>query len=257
MVGRASFEKGVAGYGRLVGRYTPALAAAFCDAIGVMADETALDVGCGSGALLGELAGRLGAEHVAGVDPSEPFLVLAREVVPGADIRLAGAERLPFDDAAFDVVMSQLVVNFMTDALRGVSEMRRVARRVVAGCVWDYADGMTMLRAFFDAALELDPDAPDEARTMPYASREALHGLWEAVGLREVTTGELVVTADYADFDDFWLPFPYGPGPSGAYAASLDEEQRAALGLILFRRLGSPVGPFTLSARAWFVRGLV
>jgi SAM-dependent methyltransferase len=256
MVGRASFETGVAGYGRLVGRYTPALAAAFCDAVGVAAGETALDVGCGSGALLGELARRLGAERVTGVDPSEPFLELARRAVPGATLQRAAAEQLPFDDDAFDVVMSQLVVNFMTDAHQGVSEMRRVGRRVVAGCVWDYADGMTMLRAFFDAALELDPDAPDEAKTMPYASRDALHDLWAAAGLREVTTGELVVTADYADFDDYWLPFPHGPGPSGAYAASLDDDQRTALGAILFRRLGSPAGPFTLSARAWFVRGL-
>jgi SAM-dependent methyltransferase len=255
--GRASFEAGVAGYGRLVGRYTPALAAAFCDAAGVVAGETALDVGCGSGALLGELASRLGPEHVAGVDPSEPFLEMARQAVPGAVLQRAAAEELPFDDDAFDVVMSQLVVNFMTDALRGVSEMRRVARRVVAACVWDYADGMTMLRAFFDAALELDPDAPDEGRTMPFASREALRDLWQASGLREVTTGQLVVSADYADFDDYWLPFPHGPGPSGAYAASLDEDQLAALGAILFRRLGSPDGPFTLTARAWFVRGLV
>jgi SAM-dependent methyltransferase len=255
--GRASFETGVAGYGRLVGRYTPALAVAFCDAVGVVAGETALDVGCGSGALLGELARRLGPEHVAGVDPSEPFLELARKAVPGVAVRRAGAEQLPFDHDAFDVVMSQLVVNFMSDPLRGVSEMRRVARRVVAGCVWDYADGMTMLRAFFDAALELDPDAPDEGRTMPFASRQALHTLWGAAGLHDVTTGQLVVTADYADFDDYWLPFPHGPGPSGAYAASLDEDQLAALGAILFRRLGSPVGPFTLTARAWFVCGLV
>ena len=257
MVGRASFETGVASYGRLVGRYTPALAAAFCDAVGVTADKTALDVGCGSGALLGELAKRLGPAHVAGVDPSEPFLELARLAVPGALLQQAAAEQLPFEDDSFDVAMSQLVVNFMTDPLGGVSEMRRVAGRVAAGCVWDYADGMTMLRAFFDAALELDPDAPDEGRTMPYASRDALKGLWKAAGLREVTTGQLVVTADYADFDDYWLPFPHGPGPSGAYAASLDDDQRAALGAILFRRLGSPVGSFTLSARAWFVRGLV
>jgi hypothetical protein len=92
---------------------------------------------------------------------------------------------------------------------------------------------------------------------MPYASREALHGLWEAVGLREVTTGELVVTADYADFDDFWSPFPYGPGPSGVYTRSLDDERREALREGLFRRLGSPGGPFSLDARAWFVRGVV
>ena len=82
MVGRAIFEARVAGYGRVVGRYTPALAAAFCDAVGVVAGETALDVGCGSGAMLGELATRLGPEQVAGVDPSEPFLEIARQAGP-------------------------------------------------------------------------------------------------------------------------------------------------------------------------------
>jgi SAM-dependent methyltransferase len=252
-----SFEVGTAAYGRLVGRYTGALASAFCDAVGISPGQSALDVGCGSGALLGELAGRLGTEKVAGVDPSEPFIAVARTAVPGADIRQAAAEDLPFDDDAFDVVMSQLVVNFLTDAQKGVSEMRRVAHRTVAACTWDYADGMTMLRAFFDAALELDPYAPDEGRTMQYCSPTELRALWEDGGLREVTTDELVVSADYDDFDDYWSPFPNGPGPSGAYAASLDEQQRAALGAVLFRRLGSPLGPFTLSARAWFVRGLV
>jgi SAM-dependent methyltransferase len=252
-----SFEVGASAYGRLVGRYTPALAVAFCDVTDVPAGRSALDVGCGTGALLSELAARLGPDHVAGVDPSEPFLELARAAVPDADIRQGSAEGLPFEDDAFDIAMSQLVVNFMDDAHQGVSEMRRVARRTVAACVWDYADGMTMLRAFFDAALELDPDAPDEGRTMPFCSPGELRTLWEDAGLREVTTGQLVVTADYVDFDDYWRPFPYGPGPSGAYARSLDEEQRAALGAALFRRVGSPAGPFSLSARAWFVRGLV
>ena len=252
-----SFEVGADAYARLVGRYTPALAAAFCDAVGVAAGESALDVGCGTGALVAELGARLGPEHVAGVDPSESFLARARAAVPAADLRRASAEDLPFDDGTFDLAMSQLVVNFMADPMRGVSEMRRVARRTVAACVWDYAEGMTMLRAFFDAALELDPDAPDEGRTMRYSSPGELRALWEEIGLREVTTGELVVTAAYADFDDYWLPFPDGPGPSGAYARSLDEQQRAALGAALFRRLGAPPGPFTLQARAWFVTGSV
>ena len=80
-----SFDVGAGAYGRLVGRYTTALASAFCDAVGVAAGQTALDVGCGTGALVGELAGRLGPEQVAGVDPSEPFLDLARSAVPGVD----------------------------------------------------------------------------------------------------------------------------------------------------------------------------
>lgn len=252
-----SFERGAEIYARLVGRYAPALAAAFCDAVGVKAaeDETALDVGCGPGALLGELAERLGPDQVTGVDPSEPFLALARAAVPGADVRHASAEALPFDDGAFDVVMAQLVVNFMDDPARGVSEMRRVARGTVAACVWDYQSGMTLLRTFWDAALEVDRDAPDEARTMPLCSPAALRALWEASGLRAVTTGELVVSADYADFEDLWSPFPIAPGPAGVYAASLDPDRLEALREAHFRRLGSPSGPFRLSARAWLVRG--
>lgn len=56
---------------------------------------------------------------------------------------------------------------------------------------------------------------------------------------------------------DYWLPFPTGIAPSGAYCASLDENSRVLMRDRCFRRLGSPVGAFTLTARAWFVRGAV
>ena len=170
-------------------------------------------------------------------------------------MRVGSAESLPFADGEFDVALSQLVVNFMGDAVRGVSEMARVARRTVASCVWDYAGEMWMLRHFFDAALESDPDAPDEGRTMRYCSPAELEALWRAAGLHDVETDALVVEASYADFDDYWYPFPYGVAPSGAYAASLTPERREELRAAVFRRLGEPAGPFTLTARAWFVRG--
>src|ERR671936_2962028 len=176
----------------------------------------ALDVGCGPGVLLVELAHPLGGDCVAGVDPSEPFVEAARTAVPMADVRVAPAEQLPFDTDAFDVVLSQLVVNFMADAEAGLAEMRRVARRTVTSCVWDYAGEMTMLRAFWDAALELDPNAPDEGETMRYCSAGELAALWREVGLREIETRPLVVEAVYDGFDDYWSPFPTGIAPSGA-----------------------------------------
>jgi hypothetical protein len=108
---------------------------------------------------------------------------------------------------------------------------------------------------FWDAALELDPEAPDEGVEMRFCSPAELAELWAAASLRDVVTGELVVQADYADFDDYWSPFPSGLAPSGAYCASLDPAAQAALREACFRRLGSPVGPFRLSARAWFIRG--
>ncbi len=249
------FTTGTEAYARHVGRYGGALSAAHADAAGLAVGDRALDVGCGPGVLLAELAARLGAEHVAGVDPSEPFVAAARAAVPGADVRVAAAERLPFPDRSFDVVMSQLVVNFMADPEAGVAEMRRVARRTVTSCVWDYAGEMEMLRAFWDAALELDPEAPDEGQTMRYCTPGELEALWRGAGLREVETRALVAAVGYSSFDDYWLPFTTGIGPSGAYCAALADEHRGALREACFRRLGSPRGPFTLSARAWLVRG--
>src|SRR5207237_5763088 len=112
-------------------------------------------------------------------------------------------------------------VNFLADPERGVAEMRRVARPdgAVAACVWDYEGEMTMLRAFWDAALELDPAAPDEGRTMRFCREGELAELWARCGLRDVEAGGLVVTAAYEDFDDLWAPFPTGLAPSGAYCA--------------------------------------
>jgi SAM-dependent methyltransferase len=250
-----TFTTGTDAYDKGVGRYSSALAEALCDAAGVSDDDAALDVGCGPGALLAELARRLGSGRVAGVDPSPPFVAAARLRVPGADIREAAAEQLPFADASFDVVLSQLVVNFTSDPQRAIDEMRRVGRRTVAACVWDYAGEMTMLRAFWDAALELDPEAPDEGAVMRFCTPAELAALWSGAKLRDVVTGELVVHGDYVDFDDYWSPFPAGIAPSGAYCVSLEPDRQEALRESCFRRLGSPTGPFRLSARAWFVRG--
>jgi hypothetical protein len=114
---------------------------------------------------------------------------------------------------------------------------------------------MTMLRAFWDAALALDPEAPDEGRTMRFSTPGELAELWRLAGLEDVRTEALEVEAAYEDFADYWSPFPEGLAPSGAYCASLDGERRQALQDECQRRLGDPDGPFTLTARAWAVRG--
>lgn len=115
-------------YDRFVGRYAPALAQAVVRAVGVRRGQRALDVGCGPGALTRQLVDLLGADQVAAVDPSSAFVDACRVRNPGVDVELASAELLPFDDDSFDIVLAQLVVNFMADAHAGVGEMRRVTR---------------------------------------------------------------------------------------------------------------------------------
>jgi SAM-dependent methyltransferase len=174
----------------------------------------------------------------------------------------APAEALPFGDGTFDAVLSQLVVNFMGDPQAGVREMARVTRPggLVAACVWDYAGEMTLLRAFWDAAREVDPQrapAADEGVVMPWCDDGELAELWREAGLRDVRFGALVVSAAYTGFEDLWAPLPTGVAPSGAFCKSLGEEARAALHDGYRRRLGVGDDPFELTARAWAVVGIV
>ncbi len=148
MPGAETFRASADAYDRLVGRYSPQLAAALSDFAGIEPGMSALDVGCGPGALAGELVQRLGAPQVHAADPSQPFVEACRARLPDVEVVLAPAEALPFADGTFDAVLSQLVVNFMRKPSAGVREMARVARpgAIVASCVWDYAGEMTLLR---------------------------------------------------------------------------------------------------------------
>ena len=197
---------GIAGdsYDRFMGRYSRELAPRLIAFAGIADGMRALDVGCGAGALTVALADRLDAANVAAADPSEPLLAACAERVPGADVRLAPAEELPWAEESFDAVLSQLVLNFVSDADAAVAEMRRVAAPggIVASCTWDYAGGMRMLHAFWKAAAELDPLAPDESN-MRYRTEEELASLWGRGGLNHVETAALEVETEYVGFDDF------------------------------------------------------
>jgi SAM-dependent methyltransferase len=256
---RVTFSGPAGAYDRYMGRYSRPLAPLLADFAGVQPGQRVLDVGCGPGALTVEVVGRVGARHVAAADPSEGFARACAERLPGVDVQTAPAERLPWSSGAFDTVLSQLVVSFMTDADAGLGEMRRVARDggVIASCTWDYRGEMQMLRTFWDAALSLDPAVPDEARVLRYIDLDSLRQLWLRTGLGDVRSTELVVTVDYTDYEDFWQPFLTGTGPAGAYCVSLDDSHRGALRDAVFQRLGAPRGSFTLAARAWAVRGTV
>lgn len=247
-------------YDRYIGRYSSKLARELIDAAGVRSGQRALDVGCGPGALTSELVDLLGADHVAAVDPSPAFVQACRLRHPGVHVELAAAEALPFADDEFGVALAQLVVNFMSDPHAGVGEMRRVTRAggVVGAAVWDYAEGMTLLRTFWTAATAVDPAVQDkDERHMRFATSEELGGLWAAVGFAEVEVAAAVVTAEYVDFEDLWQPIEAGVGPAGAYTVALAPSVRDDLKRELLARLGAGDGPFDLTARAWVVTGRV
>jgi SAM-dependent methyltransferase len=259
--GAATFRTSAEAYDRHIGRYGRELARELIATARVRPGRRALDVGCGPGALTAELAARLGAGRVAAVEPSAPFAEACRGRNPGVQVEVATAEALPFENAVFDHALAQLVVNFMADPPAGVGEMCRVTRPggTVAAAVWDYAGEMTLLRRFWDAASDLDPGAKelDEGVAMPFCTPEELGVLLSAAGLLEVGVTPAVVSAGYDGFEDLWKPLELGVGPSGAYAAGLPSDVRAAFKQEFRRRLGVGDEPFRLSARAWIATGSV
>lgn len=259
-----SLFSGAEAYERFMGRWSRRLAPLLVRFAGVREDDGVLDVGSGTGALAAAIASAAPSGRIVGIDPAASYVAFAQATRAKERIsfEVGDAQQMRFEDGTFDRTLSLLVLNFIPDPQKAVREMKRVTRRggVVAAAVWDYREGMEMLRVFWDAAIGLRPgdDKADE-RHMPFSGRGELAALWRSQGLRDVTEEELTIETPFGSFADFWGPFTEKQGPAGAYVVALPAAQREELRLRLRQRvLGSETDrPFVLSARAWAVRGVV
>jgi len=249
-------------YEGYVGRWSRRVAEPFLRWLDLPAGARWLDVGCGTGALTATVLARAEPAGVVGVDPSAGFLAVARTRITDSRsaFLLGDARALPLPGRRFDAVVSALALNFVPDPGRAVAEFARVTATggVAAAYVWDYAEGMAMMRCFWAAATALDPAVPgfDEGRRFTLCRPEPLRHLWTEAGLAAVAVRAIEIPTVFADFDDYWEPFLGGQGPAPAYAMSLPEEHRRALRERL--RLSLPTeanGSIPLTARAWAVRG--
>ena len=104
------------------------------EALGIVASDHILDIGCGHGRSLAALAARAANGHVVGVDPSELMAEIAvrrnREFVNArlVEVAIARVDALPFADAAFDKALCVHVVYFWKDLDAAFREIVRVLK---------------------------------------------------------------------------------------------------------------------------------
>ena len=248
-------------YDFFMGRWSRLVARSFIDWLSPPTGIRWLDVGCGSGALSEVVIKNYKPAEITAIDQSESFVTMAQKNLGSqARCRVGSALALPLVDSSIDITVSGLVMNFIPDPEKALAEMRRVTvpGGIVALYVWDYAGKMDFLRHFWDAAVELNPDAfkLHEGTRFPDTNADGLESLFVRSGFVETITAPIDIVTQFIDFDDYWNPFLGKQGPAPTYVASLNAEDRNNLRDTLYERLSiQSDGSISMAARAWAVSG--
>jgi SAM-dependent methyltransferase len=223
-----------------------------------------LDVGCGTGTVSLTLAQR--GATVVGVDTSESYLDGARRLRshPSITYESGDACDLPYPSASFDGCVSTLVIDVIPDVDRVAAEMRRVTRPggVVACGTFDFWGGFGVLDLLLDTGAVLD----DGIRTLrahiksrPITRANGQADLWRRTGLVDVQEVPIVLSFDYAHFEDYWSSFSTGPTRIAQHLATLSAGLRSKIedhvraGYLV----GLPDGPRSFAVVLRAVRGMV
>src|ERR1700682_1588575 len=219
-----------------MGRWSRRLAEPFLDFAGTVDDEDVLDVVCGTVNLAFAIAQRVNVKSIKGIDFSAAYVENARghNRSPQITFEVGDATALPYDDSSFDRVLSMLVLFFIPDAKKAVSEMKRVARSgsTVAATLWDARGGMMINRMFVDTAAVLDTRANElraRAFTRPLRHPGDLGRAWRDAGLRDVKEATLIIRMEFENFDDYWRPYMGGQGPYADYVSKPKPDEQATL----------------------------
>ncbi len=216
------------------------------DHVPMRPDMRVLDVGCGTGFPLLQLAQRLGpSSHVTGIDVWDAALDRARAkaaatAITNVTITHADASALPFDDGAFDLVVSNLGLNNFADAAAAVRECRRVL-----------ADGGTLalttnlqghMREFYDIFArtldDLGESAAVDALAAHVAHRATIARVTELLttaGFANIVVHERTAMLRYADGSALLNSYFIKLGFLGAWKQVVSDERRVAV----FERLES------------------
>lgn len=251
-------------YDAYMGRWSREIATRFLGWLDMAEKLDWLEVGCGTGALSESIVSRCEPRSLVGVEQSEGFVATAKGNVVDdrAEFQVGDAQDLDLPNHCKDVVVSALVLNFIPNKEKALKEMIRVCRPggTVAFYVWDYpGGGVEFMRAFWQAAISLDPKAAElgEDKRFPYCTREGLENLASTVGLVDIKSTPLEAPAIFKSFNDFWNPFTLGAGPAPGYCVNLEPQAREQLRSTLSDQLSiQEDGSIPMKIRAWGIKAM-
>jgi SAM-dependent methyltransferase len=229
---RAGWESGRASpYHRGLGAMTSRPIPALLDAAAVGAGSAVLDVATGPG-YGAALAAERGAKVVA-VDLSSEMLDLAAKLHPEIEFRQADANALPFEDATFDAVVSNLLMPHVSDLPAVVRELARVVRAGgrVALTTWD-PEPSTYLRAMFEefaaSGAVPPPELPPGPSFFQYGTEDEFRGLLTEAGLGDPVVDSVVFTHRIQDVDAFIADLIAGTVRMGVLLEAQSADVRAS-----------------------------
>ncbi|MBI5301590.1 MAG: class I SAM-dependent methyltransferase [Chloroflexi bacterium] len=229
-----SWQSGIA-YEKFMGRWSTLIAQKFLDWLAIPSMHRWLDVGCGTGSLTKLILETQQPQEIISIDSSRDFISHAQRSItnPSVHFKVGLAQSLELDSNSIDAVVSGLVLNFVPQPQVAILEMMRVTKPggKIGVSLWDYAEGMQMLRYFWDAAVALDSQANefDEGIRFPLCQRGQLESLIRKVGLKEIEATPIEVKTVFKNFDDYWQPFLGNVGPAPSYTMSLNQKDRQNL----------------------------
>ena len=248
-----------AAYEQLMGRWSRRVGDVFIEWLDAPRNLSWLDIGCGTGVFTEQIVQGCAPAAVLGIDPSPEQLAFAerRAGMRTAEFRVGDAQALACPDDSFDVAVMALVIHFVPDPGRAVTEMARVLRRGGWGAAyaWDFtrAGSPTAPLGVGMKAIGLQPSAPPspDATALP-----ALEALWRSAGFVRIDTRTIDIPVEFAGFDEFWTSMTVPVGPAGKAIAALPPDSRARLRSTL-QELMRPTadGRIVYEARANAVKG--